>query len=257
MQYTAGQIKEILKADGRLAMPESRVTRLLTDSRSLTFPEETLFFAIRTKHGDGHDYIRTLYNKGVRNFVVNDIATFSDIADANFILTGDSLAALQAIARHHRSQFDIPIVGITGSDGKTIVKEWLYQLTAGSYNVTRSPRSYNSQIGVPLSVWMLGKESTLGIFEAGISQRGEMGRLQQIIKPTIGIITNISGAHQENFTTLQQKCAEKLLLLKDCDIIIYNADNRELADCIEHSASPSREIAWSRIDAERPLYIES
>lgn len=257
MQYTAGQIKEILKADGRLAMPESRVTRLLTDSRSLTFPEETLFFAIRTKHGDGHDYIRTLYNKGVRNFVVNDIATFGDIADANFILTGDSLAALQAIARHHRSQFDIPIVGITGSDGKTIVKEWLYQLTAGSYNVTRSPRSYNSQIGVPLSVWMLGKESTLGIFEAGISQRGEMGRLQQIIKPTIGIITNISGAHQENFTTLQQKCAEKLLLLKDCDIIIYNADNRELADCIEHSASPSREIAWSRIDAERPLYIES
>ena len=166
MQYTVEQIKEILKAEGRLAMPGSRVTRLLTDSRSLTFPEETLFFAIRTKHGDGHGYIRALYNKGVRNFVVNDIAAFADIADANFILTGDSLAALQTIARHHRSQFDIPIVGITGSDGKTIVKEWLYQLTAGSYNVTRSPRSYNSQIGVPLSVWMLGEDSTLGIFEA-------------------------------------------------------------------------------------------
>ena len=216
MLYTVGQIKEILKADGRLAKPESRVTRLLTDSRSLTFPEETLFFAIRTKHGDGHDYVRALYRKGVRNFVVNDVAAFGDITDANFILTSDSLAALQAVARHHRSLFDIPIVGITGSDGKTIVKEWLYQLTAGTYNVTRSPRSYNSQIGVPLSVWMLNEESTLGIFEAGISQREEMGRLQQIIKPTIGIITNISGAHQENFTTLQQKCAEKLLLLAEC-----------------------------------------
>ena len=257
MQYTVEQIKEILKANGRLAVPDSKVTRLLTDSRSLTFPEETLFFAIRTKHGDGHNYIKALYNKGVRNFVVNDATSFSDITDANFIVTGDSLAALQTIAVHHRSLFDIPVVGITGSDGKTIVKEWLYQLTAGNYNVTRSPRSYNSQIGVPLSVWMLNEESTLGIFEAGISQRKEMGKLQQIIKPNIGIITNISGAHQENFATLQQKCAEKLQLLCGCDIIIYNADDRILADCIEHSALPSREIAWSRIDPERPLYIES
>ena len=257
MQYTVEQIKDILKAEGRLAAPDSKVTRLLTDSRSLTFPEETLFFAIKTKHGDGHNYIKALYNKGVRNFVVNDIAAFNDITDANFIVTRNSIAALQSIAVHHRAQFEIPIVGITGSDGKTIVKEWLYQLTAGNYNVTRSPRSYNSQIGVPLSVWMLGEESTLGIFEAGISQCREMGKLQQIIKPTIGIITNISGAHQENFTTLQQKCAEKLQLLSGCDIIIYNADDRVLSDCIEHSALPSREIAWSRTDAERPLYIES
>ena len=257
MQYTVEQIKEILKADGRLAVPASKVTRLLTDSRSLTFPEETLFFAIRTKHGDGHNYIKPLYNKGVRNFVVNDATPFADIADANFIVVSDSLAALQAVAMHHRAQFSIPIVGITGSDGKTIVKEWLYQLTAGSYNVTRSPRSYNSQIGVPLSVWMLGEESTLGIFEAGISQCNEMRRLQQIIRPTIGIITNISGAHQENFTSLRQKCAEKLQLLGECDIIIYNADDPILSDCIEHSTLPSREIAWSRTDAERPLYIES
>ena len=257
MQYTVEQIKEILKADGRLANPTSRVTRLLTDSRSLTFPEETLFFAIRTKHGDGHNYIKALYNKGVKNFVVTDATAFCDIADANFIITNDNLAALQAIAMHHRQQFNIPVVGITGSDGKTIVKEWLYQLTAGNYNVTRSPRSYNSQIGVPLSVWMLGEESTLGIFEAGISQCNEMRKLQQIIKPTIGIITNISGAHQENFDSLQQKCAEKLRLLGECDIIIYNADDPILTDCIEHSTVPSREIAWSRTDAERPLYIES
>ena len=126
MQYTVGQIKEILKADGRLATPDSKVKRLLTDSRSLTFPEETLFFAIRTSHGDGHNYIKGLYNKGVRNFVVNETAAVNDMTDANFIVTGDSLAALQTIAVHHRSQFNIPIVGITGSDGKTIVKEWLY-----------------------------------------------------------------------------------------------------------------------------------
>lgn len=257
MQYTVEQIKNILKAEGRLAAPDSKVTRLLTDSRSLSFPEETLFFAIRTKHGDGHEYIRELYNKGVKNFVVNDDAAFNDIADVNYIMTDDSIAALQTIAMRHRSQFDIPIVGITGSDGKTIVKEWLYQLTAGDYTVTRSPRSYNSQVGVPLSVWKLDKESTLGIFEAGISQCHEMGKLQQIIKPTIGIITNISGAHQENFTSLQQKCSEKLLLLSECDIIIYNADDPILSVCIEHSALPSREIAWSRTDNERPLYIES
>lgn len=257
MQYTVGQIKEILKADAMLATPDGKVTRLLTDSRSLTFPEETLFFAIRTKHGDGHNFVKALYSKGVKNFVVSDITAFSDITDANFIITGDTLAALQTIAAHHRSQFDIPVVGITGSDGKTIVKEWLYHLTAGNYNVTRSPRSYNSQIGVPLSAWMLSEASTLGIFEAGISQCGEMGRLQQIIKPTIGIITNISGAHQENFTSLQQKCAEKLQLLSNCDIIIYNADDHILSECIEESALPSREIAWSRSDSERPLYIES
>ena len=257
MQYTVGQIKEILKADAMLATPDGKVTRLLTDSRSLTFPEETLFFAIRTKHGDGHNFVKALYSKGVKNFVVSDITAFSDITDANFIITGDTLAALQTVAAHHRSLFDIPIVGITGSDGKTIVKEWLYQLTADNYNVTRSPRSYNSQIGVPLSVWMLNEKSTLGIFEAGISQCGEMDKLQHIIKPTIGIITNISGAHQENFTSMQQKCAEKLQLLSACDIVIYNADDHILAKCIEDSALPSRGFAWSRSDSERPLYIES
>ena len=257
MQYTAEQIKNILKAEGKITHPESKITRLLTDSRSLTFPEETMFFAIKTKHGDGHNYVKGLYNKGVRNFVVNSIDAFGELTNANFIVTGDSLAALQTIALHHRSLFNIPVVGITGSDGKTIVKEWLYQLTAGNYNVTRSPRSYNSQVGVPLSVWMLNEDSTLGIFEAGISQCKEMSRLQQIIKPTIGIITNISGAHQENFSTIQQKCAEKLLLLQNCEIIIYNADDPVLSDCIAHSTLPSREIAWSKIDPERPLYIES
>ncbi len=257
MQYTVEQIKEILNAEGRLATPESRVTRLLTDSRSLTFPEETLFFAIRTGHGNGHKYINELYGRGVRNFVVESAEGFDTANDANFIIVTDSLAALQRLAAHHRAQFNIPVVGITGSDGKTIVKEWLYQLTAGNYNVTRSPRSYNSQIGVPLSVWMMDGESTLGIFEAGISQKGEMEQLQRIIRPTIGIITNISNAHQENFTTLQEKCYEKLQLLKECDTIIYNADNAILSQCIAASSLTANVIAWSKCDPNSPLYIES
>ena len=257
MQYTIGEITKILKADSVLASPDSIVARLLTDSRSLSFPEETLFFAIRTKHGDGHRYVRELYFRGVHNFVVNSIDGFEGLKKANFVIVDDSLKALQALAAHHRSQFDIPIVGITGSDGKTIVKEWLYQLTAGNYAVARSPRSYNSQIGGPLSVWKLNEESSLGIFEAGISQTHEMERLQHMIRPTIGIVTNISSAHQENFSSMQEKCLEKLSLFRKCDIVIYNADDQMLANCVTRSMLPSREIAWSSKDPERPLYIKS
>lgn len=257
MQYTIEQIAEILQGKNHLPSPQSKVTRLLTDSRSLGFPEDTLFFAIKTRHGDGHNYIEELYKRGVKHFVVNDETLCSRYADANFIVVDNSLSALQALSAHHRRQFDIPVVGITGSDGKTIVKEWLYQLTAGTYNVTRSPRSYNSQIGVPLSVWMLGEDSGLGIFEAGISQPQEMDKLEQIINPTIGILTNISSAHQENFNTIQEKCIEKLSLFRKCDILIYNADNPIISKCITRSILPSREIAWSRTDPERALYIES
>ena len=257
MQYTIEQIRDILKAKGRIVTADSKVARLLTDSRSLSFPEETVFFAIKTKHGDGHNYIKELYNRGVRNFIVNRTDGLLELEDANFIIVDNSLKALQALATHHRSLFDIPIIGITGSDGKTIVKEWLYQLTAGNYTVTRSPRSYNSQIGVPLSIWKLNCESTLGIFEAGISRVQEMDNLQQIIKPTIGIVTNISSAHQENFSTMQEKCMEKLSLFRKCEIVIYNADDALLANCVTRSHLPSREIAWSQKDPERPLYIKS
>lgn len=255
MQYTIGDITKIIK--GKHTGPDAGyiVSRLLTDSRSLTFPEETLFFAITTKHGDGHNYIENLYERGVRCFVVEREDNNATLPDANFVLVKDSVAALQQLAAHHRSTFEIPIVGVTGSDGKTIVKEWLYQLTAGKYMVTRSPRSYNSQIGVPLSVWKLSKESTLGIFEAGISEKQEMDRLQRVICPTIGIITNISGAHQENFSDMQEKCCEKLQLFKKCEIVIYNADNELLSSCVSRSILPSKEIAWSQTDSERPLYI--
>lgn len=257
MQYTIEQIAQILKAEYATPTPEATISRLLTDSRSLAFPEETLFFAIKTTHGDGHKYISNLHGRGVRNFVVERDEFAAQFTDSNFIIVHDSQKALQQLAASHRSKFGIPVVGITGSDGKTIVKEWLSQLTAENYNVTRSPRSYNSQIGVPLSVWKLDEESTLGIFEAGISQPQEMDKLQGIINPTIGIITNISGAHQENFSTLQDKCLEKLQLFKKCDIVIYNADNAIISDCVTHSLLPSREIAWSQRDPERPLFISS
>lgn len=257
MQYTVEGIAAILNATLIGRSPENKVTRLLTDSRSLSFPEETLFFAIVTKHGDGHRYIGELYARGVQNFVICRELNVDDYPKANFISVKDSVKALQYLAAHHRSLFDIPVVGITGSDGKTIVKEWLYHLVSGKYIVTRSPRSYNSQIGVPLSVWMLGSDTTLGIFEAGISLPHEMDNLQKIITPTIGILTNISMAHQENFSTMQEKCADKLRLFKGCDVLIYNGDNPMLSNCVAHAMLGTREIAWSCKDPECPLYISS
>ena len=257
MSYTIEQISKIIKSKYVGDAPDVKILRLLTDSRSLSFPDETLFFAIVTRHGDGHNYVDELYKRGVRNFVVNTAFDCGRYPDAGFLVVKDTLRSLQQLAAYHRGCYDIPVVGITGSDGKTIVKEWLYQLTADNYVVTRSPRSYNSQIGVPLSVWMLGDETTLGIFEAGISQQSEMDNLQKIIRPTIGIITNISEAHQENFSSMQEKCDEKLSLFKDCDIIIYNADNPMLTNSVRRSLISSREIAWSCKDSERPLYISS
>ena len=160
------------------------------------------------------------------------------------------LRALQRLVAKHREQFQIPVVGITGSNGKTIVKEWLYQLLSPERIITRSPRSYNSQIGVPLSVWLFNEHTELGIFEAGISEMGEMEALRPIIQPTIGVLTNIGGAHQENFTSLQDKCMEKLQLFKDCDVIIYNGDNELISSCVAKSLFTAREIAWSMKDTK-------
>ena len=174
-----------------------------SDSRSLTFPEESLFFAITSVKNNGHKYINHLYRKGVRNFVVSDrTLDYSVLKDANILYVNDTLSALQNLAKHHRSRFDIPVIGITGSNGKTVVKEWLYQLLHDSKNITRSPRSYNSQIGVPLSVWDLNRSTELGIFEAGISEINEMKKIADIIHPTIGILTNIGEPHQENFSSV-------------------------------------------------------
>ena len=257
MSYTIEQIAKCLHAQVQ-GNSQLSISRILTDSRSLCFPEDTLFFALKTQRADGHRYVNELYSRGVRSFVVSQLpAEVGQMADAAFILVESPLKALQKLAEVHRSQFSIPIVGITGSNGKTVVKEWLYQLLGDTRRIIRSPRSYNSQIGVPLSVWMLGEQTELGIFEAGISEMNEMPTLQSIIRPTIGILTNIGGAHQENFYSLQEKCMEKLALFKDCDVIIYNGDNQILCECVSKSMLTAKEIAWSVEDDEKPLYITS
>ena len=256
----SNSIEEIASVIGakRIGNHPAHIDWILTDSRSLCFPEETLFFALKTKRNDGHKYIADLYERGVRNFVVGTLTTEPEsYPDANFLVVGSPLKALQRLASRHREQFQVLVVGITGSNGKTIVKEWLYQILSPERIITRSPRSYNSQIGVPLSVWMMNEHTELGIFEAGISEMGEMEALKPIIQPTIGVLTNIGGAHQENFTSLQDKCMEKLQLFKDCDVIVYNGDNELISSCVSKSLFTAREIAWSTKDNERPLFIES
>ena len=173
MKYSIEKVTTLIGAR-RIGETDAQIGWLLTDSRSLCFPEETLFFALRTARNDGHRYIADLYRRGVRNFVVEAKGYKDFMPDANFLIVPSPLAALQRLAERHRDEFDVPIIGITGSNGKTMVKEWLYQLLLPSQKIVRSPRSYNSQIGVPLSVWLLNEQTEVGIFEAGISQPGDV-----------------------------------------------------------------------------------
>ncbi len=241
--YTVKQIADILNAATRLVNEDAPVERLLTDSRRLIFPETILFFAIVTQQRDAHNFIIDLYERGVRNFVVHPDFDITFFKNANFIFSPDTLASLQSLAAYHRQQFSYPVVAITGSNGKTIVKEWLYQLLSPEYNIVRSPRSYNSQLGVPLSIWQMSNNDTLGIFEAGISMPGEMQKLADIIDPDIGILTNIGNAHDENFTSIQQKIEEKCRLFANCDTVITNGDNQFKLDII-HATSQAKLITW-------------
>ena len=196
-------------------------------------PEKSLFFALTSKRNDGHKYIEELYEKGVRNFVIeNEPANLLLLYNANIIKVKSTLIALQSLSAAHRKQFSVPVIGITGSNGKTIVKEWLYQLLNESKNIVRSPKSFNSQIGVPLSVWQMREDHELAIFEAGISEQDEMDHLQPIIQPTIGIFTNIGHAHDENFINRTQKAGEKLKLFTKVKTLIYCIDQKELQEGI-------------------------
>ncbi|GHT17178.1 bifunctional UDP-N-acetylmuramoyl-tripeptide:D-alanyl-D-alanine ligase/alanine racemase [Bacteroidia bacterium] len=224
---------------------------MLTDSRSLSFPQETLFFAIKTKRNDGHRYIDDLYVQGVKCFVVSELHdNFNHLKGAAFLLVKDTLVALQQLAEYQRKRFDIPIIGITGSNGKTIVKEWIYQLIHSDLRITRSPRSYNSQVGVPLSVWGLNEKTQLGIFEAGISQTGEMAHLQTIICPTIGIFTNLGTAHQEGFESSQQKCGEKLKLFTNAQILIYCSDYEVITNCIQKNSLQTKIFTFGKKETD-------
>lgn len=205
---------------------------LLIDSRKLSHPETTLFFAIKGQRRDGHDYMDELYAKGVRQFVVSKELDITKYPDAAILRVKDTIHALQNLTAQHRKKFNLPVIGITGSNGKTIVKEWLYQLLQHDYNIVRSPKSYNSQIGVPLSVWELSSYHNLAVFEAGISQPNEMADLEKVIQPTIGIFTNIGKAHDEGFLNIRQKINEKLKLFIKAELLIYCKDYVYINECI-------------------------
>ena len=258
MFYSLEKVTALIGAR-RFGNAEARIDWLLTDSRSLAFPETTLFFALRTPVGDGHKYIPDLYRRGVRNFVVGTVPENheTDYPDANFLRVLSPLKALQRLAERHREEYVLPVIGITGSNGKTVVKEWIYQLLMLSMNVTRSPRSYNSQVGVPLSVWLLDERSRIGVFEAGISQPGEMQALRAIIQPTIGVMTNIGPAHQENFSTIQEKCHEKLLLFKDAKVLIYNSDEPVVAESVHDFGFGGQLFGWSRKDENATVFVHA
>ena len=257
MKYTIEKITTLIGAR-RIGQNDANVGWILTDSRSLCFPEETLFFAIRTQRNDGHNYIPELYRRGVRNFVVETVPADADsgFRNANFLKVTNTLAALQRLAERHRDEFDIPVVGITGSNGKTMVKEWLYQLLSQKMVVTRSPKSYNSQIGVPLSVWLIDEHTQVALLEAGISQTGEMDKLRDIIQPTIGVLTSMGQAHQENFRSMDEKCMEKLQLMHDAKVVVYNSDDEVVSRCMRRSGYKGQRVAWSKEDPQAALYVK-
>ena len=262
MNYTIEKVTTLIGAH-RYGDAPSNVGFLLTDSRSLCFPEETLFFALKSERNDGHRYIDDLYRRGVRNFVVEKVPESYALKypDGNFLKVLHPLEALQRLAERHRDEIRIPVVGITGSNGKTIVKEWLYQILSGVNDqsshhtqqlaVVRSPRSYNSQIGVPLSVWLLQENTQVGIFEAGISKPDEMNALRDIIQPTIGVITNIGTAHQENFDSVDTKCQEKLKLFHDAEIVFYPANDPVITRHV--GELKSKTIAYQPWEGELPF----
>lgn len=236
--YSIEKIKEVLQGKGNLVNPASVIKHLSVDSRRISFPDTTVFFALETSKRSGNEFITDAYNKGVSNFIVNKGTTITiDLSSVNIIYVEHTLFALQKLAAYHRSQFKYPVIAITGSNGKTIVKEWLYQLLSPFKKIVRSPKSFNSQIGVPLSVWEMSEENDLAIFEAGISQPGEMVHLQKIIQPTIGIFTNIGNAHEEKFTGIQQKAEEKAILFKDSPVIIVPSAQNEIVNAFPNKDS--------------------
>lgn len=258
-QYKITDIATALKGSFiQLYNENYEINELLTDSRKVVDTASGIFFALLTKRNDGHRFIEELYEKGVRNFVVShDPGNLLLLHEANIILVKDTLLSLQQMAAFHRKKFNIPVIGITGSNGKTIIKEWLFELLNPEYKIVRSPKSYNSQVGVPLSVWQMTDSDTLAIFEAGISEQDEMDRLEQIILPTIGLFTNVGHAHDENFINRVQKAGEKLKLFTHVEKLIYCPDYKDLQEGIIRSGIVKHIefFTWSR-HIEADLFIE-
>ncbi|MBN2682018.1 MAG: bifunctional UDP-N-acetylmuramoyl-tripeptide:D-alanyl-D-alanine ligase/alanine racemase [Bacteroidales bacterium] len=245
--YTTKDIASLLKGKSRIEFNDE-ITYLLLDSRTVSSPADSLFFALVGDRHNGHDYIEDLHKKGVRNFVISQsIDNFSHLKSCNFIQVENTLKALQLLVASHRAKFKIPVIGITGSNGKTVLKEWIFQLLQDDKNIVRSPKSYNSQIGVPLSVWLLKENTEIAIFEAGISNLGEMSNLEKIIKPTIGIFTNIGDAHQENFIDYKHKISEKIKLFENSEFLIYCRDYQLIETQIQSNKNfeETKLVTWS------------
>ena len=216
---------------------------LLVDSRKVTLTRGSVFFALQGERFDGHQFIQNLYDSGIRQFVVGRNVDISRMPSANIIQVDHPIEALQKLVQFHREKFSMLVVGITGSNGKTIIKEWLFQLLARDYTITKNPGSYNSQVGVPLSVWRIQPNDQLCIFEAGISQPGEMERLERIIQPSIGIFTNIGSAHDAGFESQEQKAQEKSKLFTNCESVIYCADHATVGKALSDAVVPT--YSWS------------
>lgn len=248
MKYSISEIKEILSAEGQIVSGENKVKYLLTDSRNISFAEQSLFIAIKGRHFNGHQFIENAYISGVRNFLLEQDSHALIHADANYLFVKNSINALQKLAAFHRKKFSLDVIGITGSNGKTIVKEWVNYLLRSHRNICRNPKSYNSQIGVPLSIWQLNSHHNLGIFEAGISQPDEMEKLEKIIQPTIGVFTNIGTAHDEGFINREEKIQEKLKLFAgdQLDVLFYCIDYPLLSKNIQAQIKSGIGISWSR-----------
>ena len=242
-----------------LGTPEAFVTELAIDSRKVLLPERTLFFAIETEKNDGHLYIPSLYQMGVRNFVITKVMNdFAQCIEANFLFVEDSLEALQQLAQKYRQQFHYPVIGITGSNGKTIVKEWLSMILSEKYRVVKSPDSYNSRIGVPLSVWNMSADHDIAVFEAGISRPNEMRTLADIIDPTIGILTNIGAAHAQFFPNNNRKIIEKLKLFQHVEVLIYHNDNEELNMILQLPEYEGiRKVSWGNAHSTYPVQMHA
>jgi len=252
MNLSLSKITSILNAKFIGTTYNQDIEHISIDSRSLQNGAQTLFFALVGPNNDAHEYISGLIEKGVRNFVVSHVPERCE-TKANFLIVENSLEALQKFAAHHRSLFDFPIIGLTGSNGKTIVKEWLNFLLSPDYNIVRSPKSYNSQVGVPLSVIGINEKHNLGIFEAGISKINEMEKLEVLIKPTIGILTNIGSAHDEGFANIQAKIEEKLKLFKHSKVLVYQK-NEIVDEAVKDLKAET--ISWSFTESDATVFIE-
>jgi alanine racemase len=228
--YTTGTLAEWTGARMIPGTTERTIEHLLIDSRKLVFPQHSVFFALSSQRRDGHDFIPELYGRGMRCFFVEHEPDVESMPEANFLVVPDTRKALQQISAAHRQRFRYPVVGITGSNGKTIVKEWVNHLLSPDYRIVRSPRSYNSQLGVPLSVWQMREDHQLALIEAGISQSGEMAALESIIHPDIGIFTHIGDAHAEGFRDLADKVREKMILFRNCKTLVCCADHQLIID---------------------------